>query len=266
MVRINVTKLGYHLNINNNNLLYIYYKDVEASLNKIKLFKLNEIRTKEIKNYIHNFETKYVKIDKSLVLNSSTSFSNKSNLNVTCDKRQAENNKSVNVNNRPAPYKIPDNLKNRTANQPAVTSTSKTTSNSNIVQVTFAKPAEPLHTLNETANRLTASTSAKKTTTVEANKPRSFSFKPANQNKPSINNQSVVNLDDTVNVSLNQTKSNTSIQIFSSSQKTISEGFYFNFFSFFFLILFESRIINFFFFCRGLISTHIRNRRRIFAR
>ncbi|RNA29281.1 hypothetical protein BpHYR1_051640 [Brachionus plicatilis] len=89
LLRVNYAKNGYHLNINQPNLVMVYHK----SEKKVQRHEFNEFRSDTIKDLIEHFEKTYVFIDTSLIkMNTS---SNKSCLGTSVAKPP-----------RPAPYQF----------------------------------------------------------------------------------------------------------------------------------------------------------------
>ena len=126
LIRTNLSRRGYHLNINSPNILRVYFKpsDVESLNNnnnnsnsevennatngQIKTHDCARIDLEEIKSLVNSFDKSFVQTLSSELLNNSSSSANSSNASVNASVAQK----------RPAPYQVPVNLlKNKTNNQ-----------------------------------------------------------------------------------------------------------------------------------------------------
>ena len=167
MLRVDYGKDCYHLHVKKENLLSIYYLNLEGAItdNEVAKKEFKELNVNKIKELIDKFEELYTNYDylsyiaNNTTLNNTTTNSsmNKSKSNDQSTFKKKSNSLS-NLNAKPAPYQVPNRGGGQVQPQ---------------AQAQFNKPKPP--TLPTVTSIQTPSSSTSQ---------RNFNFKPTQSNKP----------------------------------------------------------------------------------
>jgi hypothetical protein len=202
-MRLNINKkTGYHLKLQKNNILRIYYieeteenenNESNETRNIPKCVDVNEINSEKLKKFINDFENRYVQL-KNVNLDISNNHNNKS----------VNSNKSVytTINKKSTPYVVPNqNNKfnnqanaNQNNNQSKTVNTGRSVNNNNMRPP--APPPQKIVNNNNSSNinqqnKQSASVSKTCSNSINSQMNRTFQFKVANNsniNTPVMNN------------------------------------------------------------------------------